>query len=52
MPRLPLTAAIIARILSMNPVIYEDIQFGNPYVPEMLDKLGMHLAGLRALVRA
>ena len=29
-------AAIIARILSLNPAIYEDIQFGNPHVPAML----------------
>lgn len=43
--------AVIARILSLNPAIYEDIQFGNPYVPEMLDKLSAHLAKLRTLVR-
>ncbi|KAF1722693.1 prephenate dehydrogenase [Pseudoxanthomonas wuyuanensis] len=45
-------SAVIARILSLNPAIYEDIQFGNPYVPEMLDRLDAHLAGLRALVQA
>lgn len=44
--------AIIARILSMNPAIYEDIQFGNPYVPEMLEKLSTHLAELTGLVKA
>ena len=44
-------AAIIARILSMNPAIYEDIQFGNPYVPEMLEKLSTHLAELTSLVK-
>ncbi|MFT4246841.1 MAG: prephenate dehydrogenase [Pseudomonas sp.] len=45
-----LDAAIIARILSLNPAIYEDIQFGNPYVGEMLDRLLSHLQELRALV--
>lgn len=44
--------AIISRILSMNPAIYEDIQFGNPYVPEMLEKLSHHLTGLKGLVNA
>lgn len=44
--------AVIARILSMNPAIYEDIQFGNPYVPEMLERLSTHLAGLKGLVDA
>ena len=34
-----LDTAIIARILSMNPVIYEDIQFGNPHVAPMLERL-------------
>src|SRR5690606_7686630 len=41
----------IARILSLNPSIYEDIQFGNPYVPEMLDRLLAQLLTLRELVR-
>lgn len=45
-----LDAAIIARILSLNPAIYEDIQFGNPYAGEMLDRLLSHLQELRALV--
>jgi prephenate dehydrogenase len=44
--------AIIARILSLNPAIYEDIQFGNPYVPEMLEKLSAHMAGLKRLIKA
>lgn len=47
-----MNSAVIARILSLNPAIYEDIQFGNPYVPEMLDKLGTHLDELRRLVRS
>lgn len=43
--------AIVTRILSLNPRIYEDIQFDNPYVPEMLDRLVDELATLRDLVR-
>ncbi len=46
-----LDTAIIARILSMNPAIYEDIQFGNPYVGDMLDRLLEQLQALRELVR-
>ena len=45
-----LDTAIIARILSMNPSIYEDIQFGNPHVAEMLDVLVSQLTALRQLV--
>ncbi|MBB3779324.1 prephenate dehydrogenase [Xanthomonas campestris] len=45
-----LDSAVIARILSLNPAIYEDIQFGNPYVGEMLDRLLLQLRELRALV--
>ncbi len=47
-----LDAAIAARILSLNPAIYEDIQFGNPYAGEVLDRLLEQLDGLRGLVRA
>ena len=42
--------AIATRILSLNPRIYEDIQFENPHVPEVLDALSTELATLRALV--
>lgn len=45
-------AAAIARILSLNPSIYEDIQFGNPHVDDMLQRLRDELAGIHALVRA
>lgn len=45
-----LDVAMTARILSLNPQIYEDIQFGNPYVAEMLDRLLDELRSLRALV--
>ena len=42
--------AIVARILSLNPAIYEDIQFDNPHVPEVLDGLVDELSALRDLV--
>ena len=42
-----LDTAIIARILSMNPAIYEDIQFGNPHVAPMLERLLEQLQRLR-----
>jgi prephenate dehydrogenase len=45
-----LDTAIIARILSMNPAIYEDIQFGNPHVAPMLDRLLAQLQQLREQV--
>lgn len=45
-----LDVAMATRILSLNPRIYEDIQFGNPYVLEMLDSLLGELSGLRQLI--
>ena len=45
-----LDAAMIARILSMNPAIYEDIQFGNPHVAGVLAQLSARIARLHALV--
>ena len=42
--------AIVARILSLNPAIYEDIQFGNPHVPDVLEGLVEELSALRDLV--
>lgn len=45
-----LDVAIISRILSLNPQIYEDIQFENPHVPETLDRLQRELSALRDLV--
>ncbi|WMJ68842.1 prephenate dehydrogenase [Stenotrophomonas sp. 24(2023)] len=45
-----LNTAIIARILSLNPAIYEDIQFGNPYVAPMLERLVGQLRALQAQV--
>jgi prephenate dehydrogenase len=43
-------AAVIARILALNPEIYEDIQFGNPYTGQMLARLVAQLSRLQALV--
>ena len=45
-----LDAAIAARILSLNPAIYEEIQFGNTYSAEVLDRLLAQLSELRDLV--
>lgn len=45
-----LDTAIIARILSLNPAIYEDIQFGNPHVLPMLERLITQLQTLQAQV--
>ncbi|KRG71175.1 prephenate dehydrogenase [Pseudoxanthomonas dokdonensis] len=42
--------AIAARILALNPAIYEDIQFDNPHVPAMLDQLLRQLQRLRDLI--
>ena len=42
--------AVIARILSLNPEIYEDIQFGNPHTAEVLARLGAEIGRLQALV--
>jgi prephenate dehydrogenase len=43
-------AAILARILSLNPAIYEDIQFGNPYAGEVLRALGQQIERMARLV--
>ncbi|NZA28254.1 prephenate dehydrogenase [Luteimonas sp. SJ-92] len=45
-----LDSAVVARILSLNPAIYEDIQFENPHVPGVLDALAGELARLRDAV--
>ena len=46
-----LDAAIAARILSLDPAIYEEIQFGNPHAAQVLDSLLEQLSELRGLVR-
>jgi prephenate dehydrogenase len=46
-----LDVAVTRRVLAGNPVIYQDIQFENPYVAPMLERLAVHLDTLRDLVR-
>jgi prephenate dehydrogenase len=46
-----LDVAVTRRVLAGNPVIYQDIQFENPYVAPMLERLATHLDTLRDLVR-
>ena len=43
-------SAVTARILSQNPAIYEDIQFGNPHVAPMLESMLQQLAHLHTQV--
>ena len=45
-----LDTAMLSRILAMNPAIYEDIQFCNPYAGPMLGALVRQIEGLRGLV--
>lgn len=45
-----LDVAIAARILSQNPAIYEDIQFGNVHAPEVLRQLAGQLDAIARLV--
>jgi prephenate dehydrogenase len=47
-----LDVAVTRRILAGNPAIYQDIQFENPYVAPMLQRLAAHLNTLRDLVRS
>lgn len=42
--------AVVARILSLNPAIYEDIQFGNPHSRAVLRGLAAQLQRIAALV--
>jgi prephenate dehydrogenase len=46
-----LDVAVIRRILAGNPAIYQDIQFENPHVAPMLERLAAQLDTLRDLVR-
>lgn len=43
-------SAIAARILALNPQVYEDIQFGNPHTAEVLARLSQEISRLQALV--
>jgi len=45
-----LDTAMLTRIVSMNPAIYQDIQFENPYAREVLAQLVKSTATLHALV--
>jgi len=45
-----LDTAVLTRILALNPAIYEDIQFDNPYSLEVLDQLLAQLHHLRELL--
>jgi prephenate dehydrogenase len=45
-----LDMAVMRRILASNPAIYQDIQFENPYVAPMLERLATHIDALRDLV--
>ena len=45
-----LDVAVTRRILAGNPAIYQDIQFENPHVAPMLERLAAHLESLRDLV--
>jgi len=45
-----LDTATLTRILALNPAIYEDIQFDNPYSLEVLDQLLAQLQHLRGLL--
>jgi len=46
-----LDTAMLTRIVSMNPAIYQDIQFENPYAREVLAQLAEHTARLHALIK-
>lgn len=45
-----LDLAVTRRVLAGNPAIYRDIQFENPHIAPMLERLGEHLQRLRAQV--
>jgi len=46
-----LDSAVLTRILALNPAIYEDIQFDNPYSLEVLEQLLAQLQRLRGLLQ-
>ncbi len=51
-PSFALNAAVISRILTSNPSIYEDIQFLNPHVPAVLQQLAATLQTMATQVQA
>ncbi len=46
-----LDSTVTRRILASNPAIYQDIQFENPHVAAMLERLAAHIEFLRDCVR-
>jgi prephenate dehydrogenase len=46
-----LDGVVTRRILAGNPAIYEDIQFENPHISGMLERLAAHIDFLRDCVR-
>jgi len=46
-----LDGVVTRRMLAGNPAIYEDIQFENPHIPAMLERLAAHIEFLRDCVR-
>lgn len=46
-----LDTTVTRRMLAGNPAIYQDIQFENPHVAPMLERLATHIATLRDRVR-
>jgi prephenate dehydrogenase len=51
-PSFALDMTVLARILTSNPTIYEDIQFLNPYLPAVLQQLAQALQDMAAQVSA
>lgn len=51
-PSFTLDMTVVARILTSNPGIYEDIQFLNPHVPAVLEQLADALQRMAQQVRA
>jgi len=47
-----LDSVVTRRMLASNPAIYQDIQFENPYIGTMLERLAAHIEFLRDCVRA
>jgi len=46
-----LDGVVTRRMLASNPAIYADIQFENPHIPPMLERLAAHIDFLRDRVR-
>ncbi|MCL2776578.1 MAG: prephenate dehydrogenase [Polyangiaceae bacterium] len=47
-----LDGIVTRRMLEGNPAIYQDIQFENPYIGDVLERLAAHIDFLRDCVRA